>query len=264
MVYAAVQRIFLCGTTIYHNDKKIEIMTNMQYIGFMKKLSIQKISRPTLRDQVYDTLKQNIVTLELLPEQKLNDNELAAQFGVSRTPVREALKRLEDEGLIESFPGAVTRVAPLHEEAAAHAFTVAAVLHGLAARLSISYLQTSHYDMLKQFNQELITALQQQDASAAIQADDQFHDVFIQQANNPEIIAALNRVMPKIRRLEYAKFSSIDHTHSPKDHRLIIEAGEAGDSSLAATRMEQNWMSLGSWLASSGNHSSSSTDQGLS
>jgi len=68
---------------------------------------------------------------------------------------------LEDEGLIESFPGAVTRVAPLYEQSAVHAFTVAAVLHSLAARLSIPYLDTSHYDMLKQFNQELITALQQ-------------------------------------------------------------------------------------------------------
>lgn len=234
----------------------------MQYIGFMKNNLIQKISRPTLRDQVYDTLKQGIVTLELLPEQKLNDTELAEQFGVSRTPVREALKRLEDEGLIESFPGAVTRVAPLYEQSAVHAFTVAAVLHSLAARLSIPYLDTSHYDMLKQFNQELITALQQQNASAAIQADDQFHDVFVQQAHNPEIIAALSRVMPKIRRLEYAKFSSIDHTHSPEDHRLIIEACEAKDSLLTAERIEQNWMSLGNWLASSADHAQSATDQG--
>lgn len=243
-------------------DKRVELVINMQYIGFMKKSLIQKISRPTLRDQVYDTLKQGIVTLELLPEQKLNDNDLAEQFGVSRTPVREALKRLEDEGLIESFPGAVTRVAPLYEEAAAHAFTVAAVLHGLAARLSIPYLEAQHYDMLKQFNQKLITALDQQNATAAIEADDHFHNVFIQVSNNPEIIAALDRVMPKIRRLEYAKFSTIDHTYSPEDHREIIEACEAGDPVLTAQRMEENWLSLGSWLASSASSQESSSDSG--
>lgn len=246
---------------VYNGYKSIEIIIDMQYIGFMKKNLIQKISRPTLRDQVYTTLKQGIVTLELLPEQKLNDTELAEQFGVSRTPVREALKRLEDEGLIESFPGAITRVAPLYEESTVHALTVAAVLHGLAARLSIPYLEGTHYDMLKQFNQELIIALQQQNASAAIQADDQFHNVFVQQANNPEIIATLSRVMPKIRRLEYAKFSSIDHTHSPEDHRRIIEACEAKDSVLTAERIERNWMSLGNWLASAG-HSQTATDSG--
>ncbi len=210
--------------------------------------NIQKINRISLRDQVYTALRQSIITLELAPEQKLNDTELAARFGVSRTPVREALKRLEDEGLIESFPGAVTRIAPLYTDAARHAFPVAASLHGLAARLAVPHLNEQHIYKLMHANEQLIAALQQQDALAAIAADDDFHHVFLHVCANPQLNKALASVMSNIRRLELAKFSSIDHTHSPEDHKRIIAACREQDEVLAAREMENNWLSLAEWL----------------
>ncbi|MEW4369915.1 GntR family transcriptional regulator [Paenibacillus kandeliae] len=214
----------------------------------MSTSNIQKINRLSLRDQIYQTLKQHILSLELPPEQKLNDSELAAQFGVSRTPVREALKRLEDEGLVESFPGAVTRITPLNEQAAAYAFPVAAALHALATRLATPQLLDSHYSDMEAANEQLIMALQQQDAEKAVEADDRFHQVFIEVAGNPEIASSLQIVMSKIRRLELAKFSQIDRTQSPEDHKRIIEACREGKAQQAAELMEQNWLSLGQWL----------------
>ena len=68
----------------------------------MMKNNIKRIKRISLREEVYQTLKRAIVHLELKPEERLHDQELAEQFGISRTPVREALKRLEDEGLVEA------------------------------------------------------------------------------------------------------------------------------------------------------------------
>ncbi len=228
----------------------------MQYIGFMNTPQFQKLNRPSLRDQVYITLKQGIITLELAPGQKLNDMELASQFGVSRTPVREALKRLEDEGLVESFPGAITRIALLHEETAAHAFVVAAALHALAARLCASQLTVEDYAELEAANQELTVALEQQDAEKAIAADDRFHQVFLNRAANPELNAALHGIMPKIRRLEYAKFSQVSREHSPADHLKIITACREHNEADAAHWMEHNWLSLGQWLAPRQNDSS--------
>ncbi|MDI5789234.1 GntR family transcriptional regulator [Bacillus licheniformis] len=87
----------------------------------MMKNNIKRIKRISLREEVYQTLKRAIVHLELKPEERLHDQELAEQFGISRTPVREALKRLEDEGLVEAVPGSATRVAPLNREEAEHA-----------------------------------------------------------------------------------------------------------------------------------------------
>ncbi|MCG2969121.1 GntR family transcriptional regulator, partial [Escherichia coli] len=75
---------------------------------------IKPIKRLSLREEIYQTLKQGIITLEFPPDQRLNDKELAEKFSVSRTPVREALKRLEDEGLVESIPGSITKVSSLN------------------------------------------------------------------------------------------------------------------------------------------------------
>jgi DNA-binding GntR family transcriptional regulator len=129
---------------------------------------IKHINRPSLRDQVYQSLKTAIVILELEPGQRVNDNELASRFGVSRTPVREALKRLEDEGLVESIPGSLTRVTPLNIEEAKHAFPVVAALHSLAARLAIPQVKEADIRRLEEWNESLYMTLDQQDVMTAI------------------------------------------------------------------------------------------------
>ncbi|QQE72630.1 GntR family transcriptional regulator [Brevibacillus composti] len=206
---------------------------------------IKPLDRPVLRDQIYDYLKKAIVTLELEPGQRIKDSDLAAEFGVSRTPVREALKRLEDEGLVESAPGSLTRVTPIQIEEAKNAFTVAATLHGLAARLAVPALEEAHLAALEQHNQRLQEAMQQQDMQAAVEADDAFHQVFLEVSKNGEIALALERIVPKIRRLEFAKFGSLAGLSSVEQHQAIIAACQAQDAGLASQLMEENWLSLG-------------------
>ncbi|RAL26490.1 GntR family transcriptional regulator [Thermoflavimicrobium daqui] len=214
----------------------------------MLKNHIKQISRPTLREQVYQALKKAIVTLELEPGQRLNDVELASQFGVSRTPVREALKRLEDDRLVESIPGSITRVKPLDEEEAKHAFTVVAALHSLATRLAVPKLTQHHIDQLEQINQSLHQALQEADIIKAINEDNHFHYQFLEMAENPEINLALDRITSKIYRLELAKFGSTEGLHSVQEHEEILIACKKGDAQKAAYLVEQNWLSLGKLL----------------
>src|SRR4051812_28202016 len=73
------------------------------------------------RDQVYDLLRESIVTAELEPGRQLSENELAGRLGVSRTPVREALVRLRDDRLVEIVPQLGTFVAPISGRAVADA-----------------------------------------------------------------------------------------------------------------------------------------------
>ena len=220
----------------------------MRYIGFMNKDRIKPIHRLSFRDEVYQTLKKAIMLLEFEPGQRLSDKDLAEDFGISRTPVREALKRLEDEGLVESVPGSVTRVAPLKPEEAKHAFTVVAVLHSLAARLAVPMLLDSDIDKLKLCNDQLKASLDKNDVIEAIQADESFHDVFIQRAGNPEIKMALERIVPKIHRLEISQFSSIKALKSVEQHHHIMAACELRDSMAASRLVEENWLSLGELL----------------
>ncbi|KSU86688.1 GntR family transcriptional regulator [Priestia flexa] len=215
----------------------------------MKRELIKPIKRLSLREEIYQTLKQGIITLEFPPDQRLNDKELAEKFSVSRTPVREALKRLEDEGLVESIPGSITKVSSLNPEEAKHAFTVVAVLHALATKLAVAHLTEEDFKALAHHNAALQSAVEKHDIIGAIEADQAFHRVFLEAANNPEILLALERSESKIYRLEVAKFSSEKGFKSVSEHKGIIEVCQSQEPLQAANLVEKNWLSLGELLA---------------
>lgn len=186
--------------------------------------------------------------MELKPGAKVRDKELAEQFDVSRTPVREALRRLEDEGLIVSNPSSVTRVAELNIKEVKQAFVVVASLHSLAVRLSVPKLTQKDLVQLKKFNTDLHYYWQEGDVIKAVEADDNFHGVYLNSSENDELKKALDRILPKVRRLEYAKFNSVKGNDSVQEHTQIIAHSEAGDSMIAATLVKENWLSLGEIL----------------
>ncbi|WP_102273600.1 GntR family transcriptional regulator [Cytobacillus massiliigabonensis] len=216
--------------------------------------TIKTIERPALRDQVYDSLKKAIITLELQPGQRIKDKDLAAEFGVSRTPVREALKRLEDEGLVESLPGSQTRITEIHLEEAKNAFTVVAALQSLAARLAVPIISDEDIQLMEERNTELQKALDKKDVIQAVAADDQFHAVLLKASKNDEIERALDRIISKVRRLEFSKFSSVDAAQSLEEHKAIISACQKKDPTLASSLVEENWLSLGRILVGDTEH----------
>jgi DNA-binding GntR family transcriptional regulator len=217
----------------------------------MKASPLGKIERIPLRERVYHLLQQAIVAGELEPGQRVRDVDIATQFGVSRTPVREALQRLEDEGLVETLPGALTRIVPLGTQAAHEAFPVVAILHALATRLAVEHLSDQDLAALRQANDSLVLALEANDVIAAIQSDDAFHGIFVRVACNPEIQRTLERLMPKVRRLEIAQFGSLAGRSSVQQHQAIVVACEQRQSMQAADLAEQNWLSLGQLIAQS-------------
>lgn len=220
----------------------------MRYIGFMEKDIIKPIKRLSFRDEVYQTLKKSIITLELHPEERLNDKDLGEKFGISRTPVREALKRLEDEGLVESLPGSSTRVAPLKLEEAKHAFTVVAALHALAARLACPLLKETDIEALESSNKTMRLAIETGDVIKAIETDGAFHKVFLDVAGNPEIVFALDRSVPKIQRLEISQFTTLKGLNSVEQHNQIISACKNREYEIVVLLVEENWLSLGELL----------------
>lgn len=172
-------------------------------------------------------------------------------MGVSRTPIREALQRLQDEGLVESLSGALTRVTPLDPQEARHAFPVVAALHALATRLGATELQGDDYDALGRANDDLAAAIRAGNVVVAVDADDRFHGRFVTLARNPELKFALDRVMPKVRRIEFARFGSLPGRNSPAQHDQIIEACRRRDAAQAAALVEENWLTLGDLISQS-------------
>lgn len=215
---------------------------------------LEKIDAVSLRTRVYHALQDAIVSGALAPGARLRDQDLAAQLGVSRTPVREALQRLEDEGLVETAPRAATRVTTLDVRAAREAFPVVAALHALATRYAVPRLTLGDLERMHAANADLAHLVATPDASAvfqALQADDRFHAALLAAADNLEIGRALDAVMPKVRRLEYAQFGSLGGRRSVHQHEAILAACERGEAAEAAALVEENWLSLGQLIAAS-------------
>lgn len=212
-------------------------------------MKTQPIQRTSLSEEVYQRLQQQIITLTLSPGQKLNDQQLAETFGVSRTPVREALKKLEEEGLVVSKRGSRTNVTMLDATQARQTFPIVATLHALAARLAFP-LSEADITRLIELNQAFQDAITHEDAETALQLDDAFHGLFLERSQNGQLTDTLNRLTPLIRRLEYAQFSRHGHD-SVTDHQTIIEACQNGKIEALVRATEHNWNGLGRHLIAS-------------
>ncbi|HBQ76673.1 MAG TPA: GntR family transcriptional regulator [Exiguobacterium sp.] len=215
----------------------------------MKPTDDLAIARLPLSEEVYRRLQNHIITLRFAPGEKVNDQALAEMFGVSRTPVREALKRLEEEGLIFAKRGSRTIVTELDAEQAQQTYPIIATLHGLAARLAGPVLIKDDVTELQTIHQQFTTAIDQQDTETALTLDDAFHDVFVKRSQNAQLGETIRRLTPLIRRLEYAQFDRLGR-QSIADHAAILVACEQRDVEQLVQATEHNWNGLGRLLVS--------------
>jgi DNA-binding GntR family transcriptional regulator len=205
-------------------------------------------ARTLLRDQAYARLRDAILDGTLEPGEQLKDAELAGWLGLSRTPIREAVARLEEYGLVETEPNRYTRVAPISARDARDAFPVVAALQALAASLGVPRLTGADIETMRDSNRDFATALGAADVDGAVAADDRFHGVLVQASANREIARSLARLMPKIRRLERARFGSLGGRRSVEQHERILGLCAAGKAEQAAEAVRENWLSLGALI----------------
>lgn len=200
--------------------------------------------RSLLRDDVYRSIRDAIVRGQLAPGEQLRDQELGAWLQVSRTPVREALQRLAQAGLVVAEPGRMTRVAPEDPELILAARQIAAELHGLAIDLAFPTLDEAALTEMEQANGRLSAALAAGDAEAAIAADDDFHEVALTRSGNPLIPDHLEVVTATLRRAEFLHFESVKGSASPEQHTEIIAAIRAGEHAHAVALTKANWSTI--------------------
>ena len=201
--------------------------------------------RTLLRDAAYEAIRREIVEGRLEPGERLRDHDLAGRLGLSRTPVREALGRLEEEGLVETRPQSYTRVAPLSRRDVREAFPVVAVLHGLATELAVPALLPRELTHLREVNAAFGAALDRGDVEAALAADDEFHGIFLTAASNAELRRCIERLMPRLRRVERLRFGSLGGRQSFEQHDHIVSLAARGRASDAAAAARLNWLALG-------------------
>jgi DNA-binding GntR family transcriptional regulator len=179
----------------------------------------------------------------------LHDEELCAWLGVSRTPVRDALRRLNAEGLVEMAPQRFTRVATLSVRDVHEVVPLLAAVHGLATELAVPRLSRGAVEALHDANEVFAEALSRGDGTAAYRADDDLHEVFVDACGNPEIANVLDRLTPRLHAVEcICCHSPLPGGRSVAQHEALITRAETGDASGAASAARANWMTLGGVL----------------
>jgi DNA-binding GntR family transcriptional regulator len=203
--------------------------------------SVPTLKRTLAREQIYAELRDWILSGSLASGERLHDMELAARLGVSRTPVREALRRLEDEGLVQTSPNRWTRVTPLEVGDALSLYPIIWRLESLAFDLAIDVLGDTELEELERTNQRLAAALEAGDALAASAADHEFHQIFIDRCGNSQLMAILRDAKMKLRRIEIHYFGSLASRESVTEHASLLTSLELGDFEGVTAAIEANW-----------------------
>lgn len=202
----------------------------------------ERLQRTFVREEAYLKLREWIVNGTLRAGSKLKDKELAEKLGVSRTPIREALLRLEDEGLVQSKPNSSTNVSPIDLENSFHLYSIVWSLEKLALKQGFAAIRDEHIQAMEEANKRLLKCLKKQDLESALKADNDFHSVYINLSKNKELEKILLEIKQKLNRLEIYYFEKAQNRHlSFEEHEQIIEALRQRNLIAAEDAIENNW-----------------------
>ena len=187
-----------------------------------------------LRDVVFNTLRQAILRGELKPGERLMEIQLANKLGVSRTPIREAIRKLELEGLVLMIPRKGAEVAEITEKSLRDVLEVRRALEELAVELVCEKITDEQIQDLKDAAEEFKESLKDGDITRIAEADVKFHDVIYMATDNQKLIQLLNNLREQMYRyrVEYLKRSDF-HQQLIDEHEEIIETIESGQKDRA-------------------------------
>ncbi|MGY1815794.1 GntR family transcriptional regulator [Blastococcus sp. SYSU D00820] len=207
-------------------------------------MPLAPVGRVLLRDVALERLREAIVSGDLAPGAVVKDAELAARLGLSVAPVRAALARLADEGLVEAKPQSHTRVTPLAVGPVRDAAVVVRAMHELAVREAVPGVTADDLAAMRAANGRFAAAVDAGDVDAALAADDDLHGVLVRRAANGAVTATIERFTPAIRRLERQRFRAVDARRSVALHDRLIAACAAPDVEDAVATTTEIWTAL--------------------
>lgn len=187
-----------------------------------------------LRDVVFNTLRQAILRGELKPGTRLMEIQLANKLGVSRTPIREAIRKLENEGLVLMTPRKGAEVAEITEKNMLDVLEVRKTLEELTAELACDRITAKQIEELKKAEEEFEKTLKTDDVTRIAEADVIFHDVIFAATDNQRLINLLNNLREQMYRfrVEYLKKSEY-YPDLIREHKQLIDAITSGQKEIA-------------------------------
>ena len=201
---------------------------------------MDKKARKTTPESVYEQLRQQIVSLQIKPGEDLDESRLVERFGVSRTPVREALIRLSAEGLVETRRNRGAIVASLDLSSLRSIFEAGDLVERAYTRLACLRATKRDHAEIRQLEQEFKHALQRENLAAMVDTNTRLHLRIAQAAGNKYFVDAYRRILAdheRIAQLWYAdnlvRDNALVNRKMLKQHDSLVTAITRGDSAAA-------------------------------
>lgn len=200
-----------------------------------------------LSEQVYAQLRYAIVTGELEPTTAIQEPAIAEHFGVSRTPVREALLRLRGDGLVIIRKQSGTFVAPIDRKRVEEGMLVREALEPRVVEIAAKLLSERELADLDIETRVMATAVEDGDSRSFIQADDRFHQILIDAAGFPHIAEIIGRVNAQLDRVRYLSVTDLVRARTAvREHRALVKRLRDRDVSGSADMLQRHLK--GSWI----------------
>lgn len=178
-----------------------------------------------LRDVVFQTLREAILKGELKPGERLMELQLASKLGVSRTPIREAIRMLEQEGLAVTIPRKGAEVAKMTEKNMEDVLQIREALDDLAVQVACDKMTQEQLANLALTKMNFENAIQAGNLKKIVEYDVEFHDIIYEATDNPKLVAMLNNLREQIYRyrVEYLKEKE-NYPRLIQEHEAIVNA----------------------------------------
>lgn len=204
----------------------------------MKKLLEKHL---TLREKILEHIRDAIVSGSLKAGSHVSEPELAARYGISRTPIREAFRQLETEGYLTVIPRRGAVVSEFSPKDVEEFYAIKSVMEGYAARRACENLTEKELDRLQSINDKLAELARSGDIKHFFKIHSDFHDLFIKAANNEKLRELIAGLVTKFQRLRFTSLSLPGRMAiSVQEHEKIIDAFREKNADLAEALVQKN------------------------
>jgi DNA-binding GntR family transcriptional regulator len=197
--------------------------------------------QPNLTDRIYEGIRHAIFSLELEPGSPLVERDLAARFGVSKTPVRDALRRLAGEGIVNQSPYRGTTVRVIDPDEADEIYALREVLEAMAVRLATPNLALADIEAARQCLDQSRAAMEQGDRPLVARINRDFHAIFSQRSGNRALDETLSNLQDRVRLITIVGWRYRPSMREDlAQHHAVLDAAVAGDAEVAGELMRQH------------------------
>ena len=202
----------------------------------------------TLRESIVEMIRTAIVKGTLKPGERISEQSLAERFGISRTPIREAIRQLDSEGFLTVIPRRGAVVAQITEKDVIEFYALKGVLEGYAARIAAVRLTDREIERMKELNGLLEKYAAQGNVRRMFKAHNEFHEIFVLACGNEKLHQITKNLVQQFQRFRIALSIFGGVGQSIEQHRKIIEAFERRDEAESERLVWENAQSGGEFL----------------